>query len=189
MRRGFCVDGAPVDLDPAWVDEDFIPAVANRGAAIIAARGASSAASAASSAVDHVRDWVTGTRAGDWTSVALPSTGEYGVPAGLVELVPGHVGRRHLVDRAGPRARRCTRGRGSTPRSRSSKTSATPSARWACSVPERSRERGPLQQQDGLGVDDLGSDGGESVVDRRLDDLDVLALVGESGRVNDGGPT
>jgi malate dehydrogenase len=82
------VDGAPVALDPAWVDEDFIPAVANRGAAIIAARGASSAASAASSAVDHVRDWVTGTRAGDWTSAALPSTGEYGVPAGLVSSFP-----------------------------------------------------------------------------------------------------
>ena len=82
------LDGAPVALDPAWVDEDFIPAVANRGAAIIAARGASSAASAASAAVDHVRDWVSGTRAGDWTSVALPSTGEYGVPAGLVSSFP-----------------------------------------------------------------------------------------------------
>ena len=82
------LDGAPVALDPAWIAEDFIPAVANRGAAIIAARGASSAASAASSAVDHVRDWVTGTRAGDWTSVALPSAGEYGVPVGLVSSFP-----------------------------------------------------------------------------------------------------
>ena len=82
------VDGAPVALDPAWIAEDFIPAVANRGAAIIAARGASSVASAASSAVDHVRDWVTGTRSGDWTSAALPSTGEYGVPAGLVSSFP-----------------------------------------------------------------------------------------------------
>jgi malate dehydrogenase len=81
-------DGAPVELDPVWVDEDFIPAVANRGAAIIAARGASSAASAASAAVDHVRDWVAGTPSGDWTSVALPSTGEYGVPAGLVSSFP-----------------------------------------------------------------------------------------------------
>ena len=82
------VEGVPVALDPAWIDEDFIPAVANRGAAIIAARGASSAASAASSAIDHMRDWVAGTRAGDWTSVALPSTGEYGVPAGLVSSFP-----------------------------------------------------------------------------------------------------
>jgi malate dehydrogenase len=82
------LDGAPVELDPAWVDEEFIPGVANRGAAIIAARGASSAASAASAAVDHVRDWVAGTPEGDWTSVALPSRGEYGVPEGLVCSFP-----------------------------------------------------------------------------------------------------
>jgi malate dehydrogenase len=82
------LDGAPVELDPAWVDEEFIPGVANRGAAIIAARGASSAASAASAAVDHVRDWVGGTPEGDWTSVALASRGEYGVPEGLVCSFP-----------------------------------------------------------------------------------------------------
>jgi malate dehydrogenase len=82
------LDGAPVDLDPAWVEERLIPEVANRGAAIIAARGASSAASAASAAIDHVRDWVAGTPSGDWTSVALPSTGDYGVPRGLVSSFP-----------------------------------------------------------------------------------------------------
>ena len=75
-------------LDHGWVVDDFIPTVANRGAAIIAARGASSAASAASAAIDHVRDWVLGTPDGDWTSVALPSRGEYGVPEGLVCSFP-----------------------------------------------------------------------------------------------------
>jgi malate dehydrogenase len=82
------VDGAPAELDKVWIENDFIPAVANRGAAIIAARGASSAASAASAAVDHMRDWVGGTAEGDWTSAALPSRGEYGVPEGLVSSFP-----------------------------------------------------------------------------------------------------
>lgn len=82
------LDGEPVGFDAAWVAEEFVPTVANRGAAIIAARGASSAASAASAAVDHMRDWVLGTREGDWVSVALPSRGEYGVPAGLVSSFP-----------------------------------------------------------------------------------------------------
>jgi len=82
------LDGEPVGVDPAWVAEQFVPTVANRGAAIIAARGASSAASAASAAVDHMRDWVLGTPEGDWVSVALPSRGEYGVPAGLVSSFP-----------------------------------------------------------------------------------------------------
>lgn len=82
------LDGEPVGFDAAWVEETFAPTVANRGAAIIAARGASSAASAASAAVDHVRDWVLGTRDGDWVSVALPSRGHYGVPAGLISSFP-----------------------------------------------------------------------------------------------------
>ena len=82
------VDGAPAELNKVWIENDFIPAVANRGAAIIAARGASSAASAASAAVDHMRDWVGGTAEGDWTSAALPSRGEYGVPEGLVSSFP-----------------------------------------------------------------------------------------------------
>jgi len=82
------LDGEPVGFESAWVAETFAPTVANRGAAIIAARGASSAASAASAAVDHVHDWVLGTREGDWVSVALPSRGEYRVPEGLVSSFP-----------------------------------------------------------------------------------------------------
>lgn len=82
------IAGRPVDVDPSWVSDQFIPTVAERGAAIIAARGSSSAASAASAAIDHVRDWVHGTPEGDWTSVARPSRGEYGVPEGLVSSFP-----------------------------------------------------------------------------------------------------
>jgi malate dehydrogenase len=82
------LDGEPVGFDPAWVADEFVPTVANRGAAIIAARGASSAASAASAAIDHMRDWVLGTPERDWVSVALPSRGEYGVPEGLVSSFP-----------------------------------------------------------------------------------------------------
>ena len=74
--------------DPAWLESDFIPTVAKRGAAIIEARGASSAASAANAAIDHVFDWVNGTPEGNWTSVALPSDGSYGVPEGLISSFP-----------------------------------------------------------------------------------------------------
>jgi malate dehydrogenase len=74
--------------DDAWVRDTFIPTVAKRGAAIIEARGASSAASAANAAIDHVFDWVNGTPEGDWTSVALPSDGSYGVPEGLISGFP-----------------------------------------------------------------------------------------------------
>jgi malate dehydrogenase len=70
--------------DQAWYEDDFIPTVAKRGAAIIDARGASSAASAANAAVDHVRDWTLGTPAGDWVSMAIASTGQYGVEEGLI---------------------------------------------------------------------------------------------------------
>jgi malate dehydrogenase len=82
------VDGVPVEVPRDWVESEFIPTVAKRGAAIIEARGSSSAASAANAAVDHVRDWVHGTAASDWTSVALPSDGSYGVPEGLVSSFP-----------------------------------------------------------------------------------------------------
>ena len=82
------VDGVPVEVPGEWVEREFIPTVAKRGAAIIEARGSSSAASAASAAVDHVRDWVHGTPEGDWTSVALPSDGSYGVEEGLVSSFP-----------------------------------------------------------------------------------------------------
>ncbi|GAB2972561.1 malate dehydrogenase [Actinotalea caeni] len=74
--------------DQEWLENTFIPTVAKRGAAIIEARGASSAASAANAAIDHVHDWVNGTPEGDWTSVALPSDGSYGVPEGLISSFP-----------------------------------------------------------------------------------------------------
>ena len=74
--------------DQSWLENDFIPTVAKRGAAIIEARGASSAASAANAAIDHVHDWVNGTPEGDWTSAAIPSDGSYGVPEGLISSFP-----------------------------------------------------------------------------------------------------
>ena len=74
--------------DEAWIADEFIPTVAKRGAAIIQARGASSAASAASAAVDHMRDWALGTPDGDWVSMAVVSDGSYGVPEGLVSSFP-----------------------------------------------------------------------------------------------------
>ena len=74
--------------DQAWLENDFIPTVAKRGAAIIEARGASSAASAANAAIDHVHDWVNGTPEGDWTSAAIPSDGSYGVPEGIISSFP-----------------------------------------------------------------------------------------------------
>jgi malate dehydrogenase len=74
--------------DQAWVEETFIPTVAKRGAAIISARGASSAASAAQAAIDHVRDWMLGTPSDDWVSMAVASDGSYGVPEGLISSFP-----------------------------------------------------------------------------------------------------
>ncbi len=74
--------------DQAWLESTFIPTVQQRGAAIIEARGSSSAASAASAAVDHVHDWVLGTADGDWVSMAVPSDGSYGVPEGLISSFP-----------------------------------------------------------------------------------------------------
>ena len=77
-----------VGADQEWLEAGFLPGVQQRGAEIIAARGASSAGSAASAAVDHVRDWVLGTPEDDWTSMAVVSDGSYGVPAGLVSSFP-----------------------------------------------------------------------------------------------------
>ena len=74
--------------DHAWVADTFIPTVAKRGAAIIEARGASSAASAANAAVDHIRSWALGTAAGDWVSMGIPSDGSYGVPDGIISSFP-----------------------------------------------------------------------------------------------------
>ena len=85
------VDGknaAAVVNDETWTRETFIPTVAKRGAAIIKARGLSSAASAGTAAMDHVRNWVQGTPAGDWVSMSVPSDGSYGVPAGLISSFP-----------------------------------------------------------------------------------------------------
>ena len=74
--------------DHEWVDGVFIPTVAKRGAAIIEARGASSAASAANAAVDHLRSWTLGTPEGDWVSMAIPSDGSYGVAEGIISSFP-----------------------------------------------------------------------------------------------------
>jgi len=74
--------------DREWLESTFIPTVAKRGAAIIEARGSSSAASAANAAVDHVHDWVNGTPDGDWTSAAVMSDGSYGVPEGIISSFP-----------------------------------------------------------------------------------------------------
>lgn len=74
--------------DQAWLADTFIPTVAKRGAAIIEARGASSAASAASATIDHARDWALGSAAGDWVSMAVASDGSYGVPEGLISSFP-----------------------------------------------------------------------------------------------------
>jgi malate dehydrogenase len=79
---------AAEQVDETWLRDEFIPTVAKRGAAIIEARGASSAASAANAAIDHVRDWVHGTAEGDWTSAAIPSDGSYGVAEGVISSFP-----------------------------------------------------------------------------------------------------
>ena len=84
------VDGKSASglVDQAWYREVFIPTVQQRGAAIIKARGASSAASAASSAIDHMRSWALGTPDGDWVSMAVPSDGSYGIEAGIIYSYP-----------------------------------------------------------------------------------------------------
>ena len=78
----------PMINDQAWLEGTFIPTVQKRGAAIIEARGLSSAASAANAAVDHVRDWVAGTRDGDWVSMGIPSDGSYGIAEGVIYGYP-----------------------------------------------------------------------------------------------------
>ena len=84
------IDGKPARslVQEQWVKETFIPIVQQRGAAIIKARGASSAASAASSAIDHVRNWVDGTAEGDWVSMAVPADGSYGITEGVIYSYP-----------------------------------------------------------------------------------------------------
>jgi malate dehydrogenase len=78
----------PLINDQAWLEGSFIPTVQKRGAAIIEARGLSSAASAANAAVDHIRDWVAGTRDGDWVSMGIPSDGSYGIAEGVIYGYP-----------------------------------------------------------------------------------------------------
>ncbi|MDP1804186.1 MAG: malate dehydrogenase, partial [Acidimicrobiales bacterium] len=86
------VDGRPafdaVGNDQAWLEGEFIPTVQQRGAAVIKARGSSSAASAANAAVDHVRSWVLGTDDGDWVSMGVVSDGSYGTPEGIISSFP-----------------------------------------------------------------------------------------------------
>jgi malate dehydrogenase len=84
------VKGKPAKslVEQKWVEESFIPTVQQRGAAVIKARGSSSAASAASAAIDHVRTWMLGTSAGDWTSMGIPSDGSYGIEEGLIYSYP-----------------------------------------------------------------------------------------------------
>ena len=84
------VEGKPARalVDEQWVVDTFIPVVQQRGAAIIKARGSSSAASAASAAIDHVRNWIAGTPDGDWTSMAIPSDGSYGIKEGVIYSYP-----------------------------------------------------------------------------------------------------
>src|SRR5438270_1531277 len=81
-------NAAELVKDQDWLENDFIPTVQKRGAAIIEARGASSAASAANAAIDHVHDWVLGTGPEDWVSMAIPSDGSYGVDEGVISSFP-----------------------------------------------------------------------------------------------------
>ena len=81
-------NAAEVVNDQTWIESDFIPTVAKRGAAIIEARGSSSAASAASATIDAARDWLTSTPEGDWASMAVKSDGSYGIPEGLIYSFP-----------------------------------------------------------------------------------------------------
>lgn len=82
------IDGHAVDVSQDWLENDFIPTVQQRGAAIIKARGASSAASAGSAAIDHIRSWALGTNDGDWISMAVLSDGSYGIAEGLMYSLP-----------------------------------------------------------------------------------------------------
>lgn len=88
------VSGKPAGglVDSAWVEEEFIPVVQQRGAAIIKARGASSAASAASAAIDHMRDWVLGSPDDNWVSMAIPADGSYGIEPGIIYSYPVRCG-------------------------------------------------------------------------------------------------
>ena len=96
----------PMINDQAWLEQNFIPTVQKRGAAIIDARGLSSAASAANAAIDHVRDWISGSRDGDWVTMGVPSDGSYGIPGRRHLRLPGHLPRRPVPARQGRRGER-----------------------------------------------------------------------------------
>jgi malate dehydrogenase len=91
--------------DHDWNANTFLPTVGKRGAAIIAARGLSSAASAANAAIDHMRDWALGTN-GKWVTMGIPSNGEYGIPKERDVRLPRHLRRRRVQDRRRPADRR-----------------------------------------------------------------------------------
>jgi malate dehydrogenase len=78
----------PMINDQTWLEQTFIPTLQKRGAAIIDARGLSSAASAANAAIDHVRDWISGTREGDWVTMGIAADGSYGIPGGVIYGYP-----------------------------------------------------------------------------------------------------
>ena len=100
--------------DEAWIADEFIPTVAKRGAAIIDARGASSAASAANAAIDHVHDWVLGTPEGDWVSMSVAGRRLLRDRRGDHLQLPLHLHRRRVGDRRGPRGTRRSHASGST---------------------------------------------------------------------------
>lgn len=106
------VNGKPVKelVDRDWIEQTFIPDVAQRGAAIIQARGASSAASAANAALEHMRDWAIG-KSSDWLSMAVPSDGSYDIPEGIVYSYPVHVGAGHYTIAQGITIDEFSRGR------------------------------------------------------------------------------
>ena len=124
------VDGKPgfeaVGGDQAWLEDDFIPTVQQRGAAIIKARGLSSAASAANAAVDHVRSWVLGTPEGDWVSMGVVSDGSYGAPEGIISSFPCTCARTASTRSSRASTSTTSAARASTRATPSSSTSATP---------------------------------------------------------------
>ena len=126
-------------VDESWITDEFIPTVAKRGGAIIAARGLSSAASAANATIDHMRDWVLGTD--DWVSMSVPSDGSYGVTEGIVSSFPCTVKDGTLRDRPGHRALRLLQASASRPPSPASRASATRSRSSASSEAPADVER------------------------------------------------
>ncbi len=90
-------------VDQAWYEKEFIPTVQQRGAAVIKARGSSSAASAANAAIDHMRTWALGTDEGDWVSMGIPSDGSYGIAPGRDLRLSGHLQEWQIRHRAGTR--------------------------------------------------------------------------------------